>query len=729
MNVGDMILWAAGLSLLAALYSYTRRRDGESGIATAGRFMYAHAILLTVASGWLLWLFLGSQFQCGYVAHNSSRDLPLFYKISAFWAGQEGTFLLWAWITAVLALVVVHNRGPLLRGTMITLILTQSFLMLLLYLRSPFLPVEGGIVPADGQGLNPLLKDPWMVIHPPVVFVGYAGFAIPFAYTVAALARREWTTLAASIFPWVVFAVTTLGAGLFIGGFWAYKVLGWGGYWGWDPVENASLVPWLAGLALVHALVLFRVRGQLARTSMALSVISYLLVVYGTFLTRSGVLSDFSVHSFADAGINVYLTTYLILVTVTSLGLLVRRAKRVIAPPITRSLSSRESGIVLSILLLCLTGAFVLIGTSSPILTGLTGKPANVTTDYYNTMALPLGALIAFALGLSPFLVFERTPWRDLWRRITLPLIGAAAATGALFIATSIRPTHALFVFGAALALLSNVAAMIRFSHGRPLRMAGHLTHAGFAVLLLGIIASSGYSAEQRLTMPVGQSAKAYGFDIAYRGAHGGGRDEEGYLDLVVSDGTHQYNARPKLYVSDYTQQIMRTPYIRKNLVYDLYIAPLDHEQASSDANAVTLTKGETAPYAGWDLTFLRYDIGEHTNAGAMRVGTVVEARRGRDTIQFVPAVDSDRKGQHPVPTRLPGTDLVFSMTGMSVEQKQIKLSVDGPDGAPGETGDQVILSVSKKPLTSFVWLGCVILTAGSGLSFWRRRRDALLIE
>lgn len=714
-------LWLAGLTMLAGIVTYARARD-QHGLNLARRFVYAHLGFLTLAIGLLLYFFLADQFQFAYVSHNSSSTQELFYKISALWAGQEGTFLLWAWITGILAIFVARRGGEYLRWAMIYLLATQAFLLVLMYVRSPFALVEGAI-PADGNGLNPLLKDPWMVIHPPIIFIGYAAFTIPFVYVIAALTMRTYKSLASTIFPWAAFATVTLGAGIFIGGFWAYKVLGWGGYWGWDPVENASLIPWLSGMALMHALILFRTKGQLPKTTMWLACVSYILVIYGTFLTRSGVLADFSVHSFTDAGINSYLSGYLFIASHISFIMLLMRGRHMSGPAVPKAVSSREFGLVTGILLFCLAAGLVLIGTSSPILTGLIGNPSNVTMDYYNQVALPIGIFIALVLGFSPFLLIERTAWGELFKTIIASVVAATIVTTAAIMLTTLQPLHALLIFVSVLALVSNVLAMWRFSNGRPLRMAGHLTHAGFAIMLLGIIASGAYSGEEVVTLKSGQIAAVYGADIQFVGAVSGATPEKGYIDLRLIRSGDTTHARPKLYVSPYSQQVMRTPYIENGMMYDIYLAPLDHKAVEQHAHDLTLIKGQTTTYGGWNITFDRYDMSQHGEAGAMSVGAVLRAERDGTVHEIIPTIQSSMDGKHSAAVKIPGTEVSFSLVGMSVEQKSVTLVVADPnDGHAAAGTESLVLSVSRKPLTSLVWLGCILITVGTVLSYWRRR-------
>ena len=385
MEFGNIILWSGGLTLIVSLVFYARGDKSETAARVGALWYVAMTALLTVATGYLLYLFLADRFDYSYVSGYSSRNLELFYKISAVWAGQEGTFLLWTWLAAILGLFVIRHGGPLMPRTMLYLLITQVFLFALMYVRSPFALLPPTNIPFDGRGLNPLLKDPWMVIHPPIVFLGYAVFTVPFCYALAALDKRAWQKFAAEAFPWAAWAVATLGAGIFIGGYWAYKVLGWGGYWGWDPVENASLIPWLTGLALLHGLVITRGTGKLVKTTVGLALVSYVLVIYGTFLTRSGVLADFSVHSFTDLGFNVYLIGFLAIISVYSIGQLIVRTRGAESPPIATAITSREFGLVLGIVLLSLTAVLVWLGTSSPIFTTMAGNPASVSQAYYRS--------------------------------------------------------------------------------------------------------------------------------------------------------------------------------------------------------------------------------------------------------------------------------------------------------------------------------------------------------
>jgi len=720
MSVADVLLY------LAAILGVVVFAAGIRGTGMFRKWLkpayVGMTLCLALATGYLLYLFLAHRFEFSYVAGYSSRDLPLGYLISSLWAGQEGTFLLWAFLASILGLFVIRREGPLTRWVIAYFMITQLFLLILMLVRSPFATTL--VAPEDGRGLNPLLQDPWMVIHPPIVFLGYAALAIPFAYALAALTTKRFEDFAAQVFPWVAFSVASLGAGIFIGAFWAYEVLGWGGYWGWDPVENSSLIPWLTALALLHGLILFRMQPKLLKTNVALALVSYLLVVYGTFLTRSGVLADFSVHSFTDLGINAYLVIYMIGATVLAMAALAIQTRGVPTVPISRAVNSREFGLVFGILLLLITSSLVLIGTSAPLLTKIGGHASNVAMSYYNMISLPMGILIALTLIISPFLIFGLTPWRGLFRSIFPSLMAAiSAAIVAIFLGV-VQWQHLLLIVGATGAFVSNLLALIRFSEWKLPRMAGYLTHFGFGIMLLGVLGSSAYSVSERLSLTPGEPQKAFGYDVTFNRKVEGGNANQGYFDLTLTRDGASIEARPKLYYSDYTNSEMRNPHIVTGLVKDIYIAPMDFQQREA-SNVIELVKGTPKSAGDWTLTFRRFSMDSHDTTGAMTVAAEIAAARGADTVMITPSMSSGPSGMTPVPVTIPGTEIRLSLAGMKVEAQTIRITIDDPAKSIEASSEVLTLDLATKPLVSLVWAGVIIITLGSLLSFWRRWREA----
>jgi len=304
MNLGNLALKLATVLALVAFAAAVSWARGNAGSRRAFAWSYhGMTFCLGLASALLMASILGHDFRFEYVASYSSRDLPLIYLISSFWAGQSGTYLLWALLAALVGYVLFRKRSWEPAMVMAVYVPTIGFLLglMLVPAGNPFTMLDHA--PPDGRGLNPLLQDPWMASHPPLIFLGYAAMTVPAVLALVALLRRKDEPWVGPALRWSLLGFVGLGAGIVLGGFWAYKVLGWGGYWGWDPVENASLIPWIVVTALLHGLLVQKFSGALRRTNLVLALAGYLLVLYATFLTRSGVLADFSVHSFPQGDI------------------------------------------------------------------------------------------------------------------------------------------------------------------------------------------------------------------------------------------------------------------------------------------------------------------------------------------------------------------------------------------------------------------------------------------
>src|SRR5438552_3103206 len=444
--------------------------------------------------------------------------MPAHYVYAAFWGGQEGTFLLWGLLTCTLGLLLMRVKHPLVTPAMFFVNLPAVLLGFVTVMRGPFLEFPPGQTPVDGNGLNPLLQDPWMTIHPPVLFTGFSSLVMPFAIAMAALVRREYDGWIKLVLPWVVFSTAVLATGFIMGGVWAYKVLGWGGYWGWDPVENGSFIPWLSNIALLHGLLVQRVTGSLRRTNFFLAVTSYVLVLYASFLTRSGVLADFSVHSFVNLGLNGFLLAFLFVIMIVGYGTLLYRLRDIPGPAQPLGNFSRESMMWLGQLVFMLMCALTAVGMSAPLITRLFGPPSNVQTSYYNLVNAPLAVALGLLLGLAPLMRWRSQDPRSLLRA-ALPsiLVGVLVALTAVVLGVR-QPLPAAIVFGAAWALAANAVVTLRgfragWKHG-----VACLGHLGVSVMLIGIVASSGYGNAVQVQLPQGQARSALGYRLTFEG-------------------------------------------------------------------------------------------------------------------------------------------------------------------------------------------------------------------
>ncbi len=442
-HVGSLSLIAAlafaGYAMVAGFTS--GQRADRPLLRSAERAVYGFLGMITLAVVALEILILKDAFHIEYIASHSNISLPLFYKFSVLWSGQEGSLLFWTWLVAgYCAVVVYQNRRrnlqllPYVIG--ISMVTAVFFASLTLFIENPFQELvfdtgEGlvqGFMPPDGRGLNPILQHPAMVIHPPMLYLGFTGFLIPFAFAMAALWTRQpgenWirTTRRWTMVPWLF-----LSMGVLLGGFWAYATLGWGGYWGWDPVENASLLPWLSGTAFLHSVMIQERRGMLKVWNVVLVMVTFFLCIFGTYLTRSGIIS--SVHTFAQSPLGIYMGLFLAVIVTGSLVLLFRRLDYLRSDNKLDSIVSRESGFLFNNWILLAAIFAVLCGTMFPILSeAVVGVKISVGPPWFNQVVVPFGLMLLFLTGVGPLLAWRKTSVESLRRNFFRPVLGGLTA-------------------------------------------------------------------------------------------------------------------------------------------------------------------------------------------------------------------------------------------------------------------------------------------------------------
>ncbi|KPL00462.1 MAG: hypothetical protein AMJ91_04680 [candidate division Zixibacteria bacterium SM23_73_3] len=730
MILGDICLTLAFIfALFSSLLFFVGAKDKEKFLGAGRKTYYIFLFFTSLATFYLLYLFLTHHFEVEYVYGYSSSDLPLFYLISSFWAGQEGTFLLWLFFGAILGIFPLKRSGIYKGYVMGFYLLVQIFLLTLLLKKSPFSLLTW--FPAEGRGLNPLLQDFWMVIHPPIIFIGYAALAIPFSYALAALFRDKYEDWVRFALPWVALSCLTLGSGIFIGGYWAYKVLGWGGYWGWDPVENASLVPWLLCIALVHGLLLEKTKGSMRRTNFLLAILCFLLVLYATFLTRSGVLGDFSVHSFADLGINAYLILFMLFFTLFSFGLFIFRLSGIRYVEATKNLLSGEFLIFLAITFLSVSAILVLLGTSAPIITKLFGQASNVSTAYYVNTQLPLGIIIASLLGFAPFLGWKEIRWKDFKKAVIPVLVISSFLTILSFVLKASIFVYLIFMFVSFLALVGNLIALLKRTKAGLKFLGGYLTHFGVGLMLVGIITSSGYSRSVKINLPEKESKEAFGYKFTYLGMEGDTlllnpeENQKNALKVEVEKSGKSFITRPRFYFSQYNQSYMRVPYIKVNLLNDLYLAPLELKEGDeTGGNLFTIKKGETKEIEGYTITFVGFDISSHEMGEGMSVGAILEVTHEKEKMILTPTVvmegveeDEARSMVH-----LPGGKDHMVLEKIDADRKMVMLNLLLEKEEQAK--NLLVLEVSKKPLINVLWLGTVLIMAGLLITTYRRTKE-----
>jgi len=508
-------LYGTVASLLAALSMRGEKKEGASAggdnlFKSSRLAVYLTFGLLTVSSAALLKAFLARDFSLLYVFEYSNRSLSDAYAVTAFWAGQEGSLLLWAWLLSLCAALALYRNRNRLRdlmpwATFVLLFNTSFFLLLLNFVSHPF-ALFPGQVPADGYGLNPLLQNPGMVIHPPTLFIGYVGLTIPYAFALAALlAGRSDSQWIKHTRIWTVVSWFFLGVGILLGAEWAYVELGWGGYWAWDPVENASLMPWLTATAFMHSIMIQQRRGMFKIWNMSLIIVTYFLIIFGTFITRSGLIS--SVHAFGKSSLGTFFMVFMIVTLALGVMGVWWRRKLLVTESSLESLMSRESAFLLTNLLFSAMAFSVFWGTIFPVLSEIAkGVKVTVGPGFYNRVNVPIALVLMVLMGVGPLLAWRRPTGARIARDFSLPMvfgvIGAVAAYsfGIRNVSTILVMTFSALILGSVLVELYRGACAFAGANGDSLpiaaikvvlgsrrRYGGYIVHLGMALIFMGL--------------------------------------------------------------------------------------------------------------------------------------------------------------------------------------------------------------------------------------------------
>ncbi|MEX2425148.1 MAG: heme lyase CcmF/NrfE family subunit [Thermomicrobiaceae bacterium] len=532
------------VALLLSTYGFAvaiigARRNIPELVESSIRATWGVAALVVIASGALLYAFFTHDFSLDYVAGRSSTDMPIGYVLSAFWGGQEGSLLYWTTVSTVLSSIAItmHRRRdraliPYVAAT--SFAINIFFLLMLTIVTSPF-SVQAN-VPAEGAGLNPLLRDPGMIIHPPLLLGGFAAFAVPFCFAVAALVTgrlgEDWIR---AIRHWALIAWGVLGLGLLIGAWWAYHVLGWGGYWGWDPVENVALLPWLTATAFIHSVIVQERRGMLKIWNMSLIVASFLLAVFATFVVRSGVLS--SVHSFATSEIGPWFLGFLSILMIGSVGLLIYRIPGLQSDRQLESVVSREGGFLFNNLLFTAMAFATFWGTVFPIVSELfRDTKLMVGPPFYDQVNGPILLALIVLMGIGPLLAWRRSSTQLLYRNLAIPgLAGIAAAVAGIVMLGEILASIAIgaTVFAVGTIVLEYVrgararhrstgemypVAVTMLVRKNSRRYGGYIVHLAIAIMAIGVIGSHFFQIERQFVMEPGDTGEIGEYTVTFQG-------------------------------------------------------------------------------------------------------------------------------------------------------------------------------------------------------------------
>jgi len=773
--VGSIIIKLAFAAALFASfcywYSFRKKNDIYLPFARVGFHIAVFGVL--ISSALLLFFILTHQFQYTYVWSYSSTDLPLPLLVSTFYAGQEGSFMLWTLFTVILGIFLMQYsiRKGYEKEVMAVYSLILSFLLLMLVVKNPFAyiwdtfptelvhtgPIPPTVVnyvwldqakgvwaqyPLEGKGLNPLLQNYWMVIHPQVLFIGFTAMSIPFTFAVAALLRKDYQTWVKVAKPWTVFGAGVLGTGIMLGGFWAYETLGWGGFWGWDPVENSSLIPWLFSVAAIHTMMAQRRSDSFVRTNFVLAISCFVFVLYSTFLTRSGVLGDTSVHSFVDPGMWAYwlLLGCIIVFAGLGLGLLLMRLREMPKVPVEHSIVSREFALFLGASTVVCVAIFVTIGTSAPIITGiLQGKKSAVDPSFYVTTTLPLGIAIAMLSGIGQLLWWTRSKPTDLLKNLLNPLVASLVFTLGLIVYGMRDIEIIVFAFGSAFSLFVNLLVGYRIFKGNPKYAGGSIAHVGLALMFLGFVSSARYDDKATVSLEKGKPVEVLdGYTLTYTGYNPLDRDRYAFNVHVVKGDQH-FTISPIMYYSEFTQGLMRNPDIVNLIWKDFYVSPLSLDEPKDQSKRVEIfMKGERKTFGNTNIKFVDFDFsdvqkGKMATGETFSIGAIFELDKDGKKEKLSATMTNSEGGVSypPVKSSLENWEIAIVRLMPNREdpsKSQVEVSItDLNDAGKVQTGETLIVEASVKPLINLVWVGTLTMLVGFIVTIIRRTQEAQL--
>lgn len=796
--IGTIILVIALAFSIMSMVMYYLSFRGYKNTLNYARISYHSMVVLVIAASTMLWyVLLTHQYQYHYVYSYSNNELNTGFLLASFWGGQEGSFMLWLLLTAIIGIFLqsyTSKREGLEPQVMAVFTLATTFLLIMVspwfknpfefiwatpmfvdvksinpqFIQLPFLQnylftdqsngtnfiqinselhnlLAGSGISLnqfimDGRGLNPQLLNFWMQIHPPILFTGFAMSTVPFAFAIGALMKNNYKDWVRQAFPWLLAGMGILGLGIMLGGYWAYEMLGWGGYWAWDPVENSSLIPWIVGVAGIHTMLVQRKSqrkggiGRFAKTNLILCVLTYVLVLYSTFLTRSGVLGDASVHSFVDPGNMIYF--FLILFTSTflllGLGAIVYRWKSLSEEhPADEGLLSRELSLFTAAIVLIASATIILVGTSAPII----GQA--VDTFFYDEMNLPIAIIIGLLNGLSLLIKWKDTRGEDLLKKI-LPSLGISFVIALLIIVLGgiDKILIMLLAFSMTFSLVVNSEIAYKVVRGNKKMLGAYVAHMGIALFILGVIGSAVYTEQKDIELVKNKSAEAFGYEMTFIGWTPIENNTKYSFHVSVKKGDSEYLVQPVMYISDFNNSLIRIPAILTLPTQDFYISPMGYEEGKNspgNGETVSLKKGSATNFNGVHITFEKFNLGEGTMAAMQegkdfQMGAVLKLEKDgkQEEVELLRKVVGGQVEFTSYSSE--DLDIEMSLTNLTAGNVDIILSKlsEGLTETPVQKNEVLSVTASVKPFISFVWIGVVVMVFGFFISVIRRLPESI---
>ena len=786
-KVGHFLVILSFVAALAACLAYffatTYRNDLSKSLSWKqfGRkafVIHAVAVLGIIIS--LLTIIHGHYFEYKYVWEHTSKSLPWYYQFSSMWSGQEGSTLLWMFWHAVLGCVLVFTaknwESPVLSIVALAQVLLGSMLLGIILFHykfgsSPFALVRDTMdipvfkmnpewVAEDGTGLNPSLQNYWMVIHPPTLFLGFAGCTIPAAYAIASLWVRNFTDWVKPALTWSLFTLMILGAGILLGGAWAYEALSFGGFWAWDPVENASLVPWLVLAAGIHTLMAYKHTGYSLHATYVLFISTFLLVLYSSFLTKSGVLGDASVHSFTDLGMSGQLVVIILAFLLPSVYLFIDRTfikKLIPSKPEEEKLSSREFWLFIGSLIFVFSAIHIIVLTSFPVINKIFGSkiaPPSDIKSHYNNVQIWMAAIVAIGSAITQFFKYKHS---DV-KKVILSLLPAFVLSIALTIVVVIpyklyRLDYVLMVFSAWFALLANVQYIFKGLKGKMKIAGGSVSHIGFAIMIIGILISQGRQevlsvnqfgidygqgfSEQEIAENVllyqNEPTKMGKYRVTYLGDSVTAQNI--YFNVRYEELDKKGNVRkafslhPNILMNNKMGNTP-VPSTLKTITSDLYThitsAPLKEDGTPADSlveNTYTISVGDTIPASRCMVVLESINPDAHIHDFKMLPNDIAIGARLKfiaiDTTYNIEPIYLVREVvATSIPAKVDKHDVSFSLIKILPEENKLQFLVQQ------KLNKFIIMKAIRFPFINVLWLGCLVMTVGVFMSMLRRKKE-----
>ena len=795
--IGTIVLVAAlAFSLMSMVMYYLSFRGYKNAINYARIAYHGMAMLVIVASTLLWYALLTHQYEYKYVFSYSNNSLKTGFLLASFWGGQEGSFMLWLLLTSIIGIFLQSyssKRGDLEQRVMTIFTLATTFLLIMVspwfknpfefiwaspmfiemkainakYFNLPFIQsflftdqgsgnsfiqvnsdlrnllANSGITInqfiVDGRGLNPQLLNFWMQIHPPILFTGFSMATVPFSFAIAALMKNDYKDWVRQAFPWLLAGMGILGLGIMLGGYWAYEMLGWGGYWAWDPVENSSFIPWLVGVAGIHTLLVQRKTqakggiGKFVKTNLILCILTYVLVLYSTFLTRSGVLGDASVHSFVDPGMIVYLFLFFFIGTFILIGAgsIIYRWKYLSDPAQSEEgLISRELALFTASIVLIAAAIIVIVGTSAPLF------GHSVDTFFYNEMNLPIAIIIGLLNGISLIIKWRDTGKKDFIKKL-LPLLGVSILISVLIILFGgiTQLMIILLTFSTTFALVVNSEIAYKIIRGNKKMLGAYVAHIGISVFILGVIGSAVFTQEKDIDLVKDQTQSAFGYEMTFTDIYPIENNTKYEFNIDVKKGNTEYKVKPVMYISDFNNSLMRVPAILTLPTKDIYFSPLGYEDGTSNESngkQISVQIGNEFEFGKAKIKyneFMKPDISKMMSGGDITMGTKLTVTYDGKDYNIAPTIKRESNQFVYTAAEVKEANLKIEVHKIDPQSQKAEFVVSKITGETIQTQPKEVLTVtaSIKPFISLVWIGVVIMVFGFFISVARRLPESFI--